>query len=227
MFTGIVDRKAKIEEIGDRAGGRLLAVRVPEAPGLPAWSAVAVGESVAIDGVCLTAVECVAHGKEQLLTFEAVPETLRLTTLGALRAGDAVNVERSLAAGDRLGGHYVTGHIDGKGRVRERVPEGDQVLFELELEPPLLRQVIRKGSIAVDGISLTVIDVLPDRSTFTFAAIPHTLERTTLDARRPGSEVNIETDAFGKWVLHGFAQIGASELDLARLELRARNEEAP
>ena len=134
--------------------------------------------------------------------FEAVPETLSKTTLGLLEIGDRVNVERSLRAGDPLGGHWVTGHVDGTGRVEERRPEGDQVLFRIATDEAIVRFILPKGSIALHGISLTVIDVDRARQTFTFAAIPHTLARTTLGSTRPGDVLNIETDAFGKWVLH-------------------------
>jgi riboflavin synthase len=207
MFTGIVERTGEVRRVEDRAGSRLLTVLALEPSGLPPWRPVAPGESVALNGVCLTAIlsRMLPGGGE--VSFEAVPETLERTTLGELRPGDPVNLERSLAVGGTFGGHYVQGHVDGVGLVHTRRPEGDQVLFEVTVERVLLRQVIRKGSVAVDGVSLTVIDVSRDEGWFSFAAIPHTLERTTLSRREPGSRVNIETDAFGKWVLHGLAEI--------------------
>jgi riboflavin synthase alpha subunit len=180
---------------------------------------VALGESIAVSGVCLTAVAHRDLGGGAEVVFEAVPETLSKTTLGRLRAGDAVNLERSLAVGDRLGGHYVTGHVDGTGTIRARRREGDQVLFEVAAPAELLRQVIPKGSVAIDGISLTVIDVNRHAGYFSFAAIPHTLERTTLGNRRLGAAVNLETDAFGKWVLHALEEILGSPNDRRLREL--------
>lgn len=209
MFTGIVERTATVAAVEDTGGGRRLRIRVASDGGsdastvdLPPWRRVDLGESIAIDGVCLTAIEAreLAGGGE--VVFEAVPETLGRTTLQSLRAGDRVNVERSLRAGDPLGGHWVTGHVDGLGRIESRTPEGDQVLFRIAAPAPIIRFVIPKGSIAVDGVSLTVIDVDRVHETFTFAAIPHTLARTTLGAAAAGDQVNLETDAFGKWVVH-------------------------
>jgi len=226
MFTGIVDRKAEVSAVEDVEGGRILALRVPDAPPLPPWTPVALGESIAVDGVCLTTIRSVPLDAEQRIWFEAVPETLRLTTLARLAVGDQANVERSLAAGDRFGGHYVTGHIDGVGRVARRTPQGEQVLFEVQIPSRLLRQVIPKGSVAVDGISLTVVEVLRDKSAFTFAAIPHTLERTTLVDRAEGAEVNIETDAFGKWVLHALDDVGGEIAELARRAVPGTSREA-
>jgi riboflavin synthase len=134
-----------------------------------------------------------------------VPETLEKTTLGRLHPGDVVNIERSLRVGDSFGGHYVTGHVDGVSTVAMREVQGDQVLFRISAAQALIRQMLPKGSIAVDGVSLTLVDVDPTANAFSFAAIPHTLARTTLGAAAPGTLVNIETDAFGKWVLHALA----------------------
>lgn len=210
MFTGIVERTGRVSSLTERAGGRVLTIAVRDAPGLPRWTSVAIGESIAINGVCLTVVRQKNVGDGYEVSFEAVPETVTKTNLARLRPGDAVNLERSLAVGDRFGGHYVTGHVDGTGTVRSRRPEGDQVLFEVGGAPELLRQIIPKGSIAVDGISLTVIDVDRRVGFFSFAVIPHTLKWTTLDERRPGSTVNLETDAFGKWVLHALGELTGS-----------------
>jgi riboflavin synthase len=210
MFTGIVERTARVLAVEDRPGGRRLTLRIEEAAGLPPWRPAIAGESIAVSGVCLTAagVRSTAGGAE--VAFDVIPETLARTTLGELAEGDIVNLERSLRVGDSFGGHYVTGHVDGTGRVRARRAEGDQLLFEIAAPADLLRCVIPKGSIAVDGISLTVIDVSRGEGWFSFAAIPHTLERTALRERRPGSSVNLETDAFGKWVLHVLEQSGAA-----------------
>ncbi len=196
MFTGIIERRARVTHLVDRPGSRGIELAPEEVPGVRPWGRVELGESIAVNGVCLTAVGA------SPLAFDAVPETLERTTLGRLRAGDQVNLERSLAVGDRFGGHYVTGHVDGVGEVRSLRAVGDQTLFEITAPPALIRQMIPKGSIAVDGISLTLIDVDRRASWFSFAAIPHTLERTGLATRVAGSAVNLETDAFGKWVLH-------------------------
>jgi riboflavin synthase len=206
MFTGIVERQGRVAAVEDRPGSRRLTVAVRPQAELPPWRPAVQGESIAVDGVCLTVVE-VMGGPAPAVAFDAVPETLEKTTLGERRVGDAVNLERALRVGDMLGGHHVTGHVDGVGRVRARRPVGDQVLFEIEAAPALLAQVLRKGSIAVDGISLTVVDVSRPEGWLSFAAIPHTLSVTTLGTREPGARVNLETDAFGKWILQGLAEL--------------------
>jgi riboflavin synthase len=217
MFTGIVERTARVSETLDSAGSRLLRLDVEERAGLPVWRPAAPGESIALNGVCLTVVENLRGASAGDLSFEVVPETLKLTTLGSLCGGDEVNLERSLRVGDPLGGHYVSGHVDGVGRVRRRLSQGDQVLFEIEVESRLLREILRKGSVAVDGISLTVVEVERAAGWFSFAAIPHTLERTALKHRRVGSHVNVETDAFGKWVLHALGETLGGEPGPERL----------
>ncbi len=203
MFTGIVERQARVVGLRGGSEGRRIELAAEAAADLPSWRAVAVGESVAVSGVCLTAVESTGSR----LAFQVVPETLRLTTLGELRLGGWVNLERSLALGDLLGGHLVTGHVDGAGRLLERRQEGDQVLFRIDADPKLLDEIIPKGSIAVDGISLTVVEARRREGWFSFAAIPHTLRITTLGRRQAGELVNLETDAIGKWILHGLRTI--------------------
>lgn len=211
MFTGIVERMGRVADVIARPGSHRIRIEVGDAPGLAPWRAAVPGESIAVGGVCLTLVgDRGVSGDGKDLAFDAVPETLRRTTLGVLRPGDDVNLERSLRVGDVLGGHHVTGHVDGLGTVRSAEREGDQVLFVIEAPAAIIRGVISKGSIAVDGISLTVIDVEPGAGTFSFAAIPHTLEHTTLRRRHPGSLVNLETDALGKWVLHAVAGIAGA-----------------
>jgi len=167
-----------------------LTIRVPDGFG-PAGS---LGESVAINGCCLTAV--VLNGNRW--SFQAGSETLSKTNLGQLRAGDAVNLERALAVDGRLGGHFVQGHVDGVGQVDRIERAGEWVTMWFRAPEPLLRQVVPKGSVAVDGVSLTVVECLADR--FSVALIPHTLEQTTLGLRKPGDKVNIETDILGKYV---------------------------
>jgi riboflavin synthase len=205
MFTGIVERLGKVVAARRRAGGLDLTIAPLAAPGLPPWRSVAIGESIAVSGVCLTVARCVRGGKE--VAFQAVPETVSKTALGALRAGDRVNLERSLAVGDLVGGHFVTGHIDGAGQVLSVEPQGSQVLFRIGAPGPLLSQVIPKGSIAVDGVSLTVIEVEREHGWLSFAAIPHTAAVTTLGRKKTGDPVNLEADMLGKWVVHAVGEM--------------------
>jgi riboflavin synthase len=188
MFTGLVREVGTILSVAGRDTVRLEV----EAPRTAAGSAL--GDSVAIDGVCLTVV-AVADGR---MAFDAVPETLTRTSLGSLAAGSTVNLEPSLRAGDAIGGHYVQGHVDGVGTVRSVEPEGDG--RRLWLDPPadLLRYVVVKGSIAVQGTSLTVADL--DDHGFAVALIPHTLAATTLGSLGPGDPVNLEVDVLAKYV---------------------------
>jgi riboflavin synthase alpha subunit len=212
MFTGIVERTAEVEGLEVRAGGRVIRLRVREVAAFGPWRPVSLGESISVNGVCLTAVDSESTPVGGWVSFEAVPETLAKTTLGDLRVGDLVNVERSLRVGDILGGHFVSGHVDGTGVVRARRRQGDQVLFEVSAAAEMLRCMLPKGSIAVDGISLTVVGVDRAAGWFSVAAIPHTLERTALSRREVGSRVNLETDLLGKWVLRGLEErIGGSE----------------
>ncbi len=131
MFTGIVERTASVSRVASQGGNRRLVVRVEDEAALPPWAPVELGESIAVDGVCLTAVEIQARTHGGDVAFDVVPETLTKTTLGDLVPGSPVNIERSLTVGDSFGGHYVTGHVDGIGSVRARKPEGGQVLFEI------------------------------------------------------------------------------------------------
>jgi riboflavin synthase len=220
MFTGIVERTVRVSALTDHPGRRVLSLEIAAGDSPVPWAPAVAGESIALSGVCLTVVAVRKTPRGEVVSFDSVPETLKLTTLGRLRPGDLVNVERSLRVGDSFGGHYVTGHVDGVGTVVERRAEGDQITFWIQVPRPLIRQILKKGSVAVDGVSLTVVDVDRSRGAFSFAAIPHTVDRTTLCQRSPGSDVNVETDAFGKWVLHamgnleGDARLGAeSHLD--------------
>jgi riboflavin synthase len=153
-----------------------------------------VGDSVAVNGCCLTVVAA-SNGE---LAFDAGPETLRLTNLGRLRPDDPVNLEPSLRAGDPLGGHLVTGHIDGLGTVDVRLDDGEWCTMWFRAAGPLLRQMASKGSVTVDGVSLTLVAVEADR--FSVALIPHTLASTTLGRLAVGDEVNLETDVLAKYV---------------------------
>jgi riboflavin synthase len=190
VFTGIVSERGRVAVIeGARGSGVRLVVEAPRtAP------ATRVGDSVAVNGVCLTAVQ-VQDGK---LAFDAVPETLDRTALGRLEPGSEVNLEPPLRAGDPLGGHVVQGHVDGVGRVRSVEPEGEGRRVWFDVPIPLLRYTVEKGSVAVDGVALTIAGL--DDEGFAVALIPHTLAETTLDSLRPGDEVNVEVDVLAKYV---------------------------
>lgn len=203
MFTGIVQEIGRVESVAPGATYRLhLAIASPAPP-------FATGESIAVDGACLT-VTAADGGRFQV---EATPETLRRTTLGDLGAGAAVNIERALCLGDRLGGHLVLGHVDAVSRIVARRPEGDSAFAELELPPALALFTVEKGSVAVDGVSLTIASLGRDR--FGVALIPETLRRTTLGSKVVGAAVNLEADILGKYVarLLGRAVSGAPRLD--------------
>lgn len=185
MFTGIV-RELGTVVVFD---GSRLVVAAPETS-----AGAAVGDSVAVSGACLTVVEA-AEGR---LAFDVVPETLSRTSLGGLEPGGSVNIEPSLRVGDQLGGHVVQGHVDAVGRVRSVVPEGDGRRLWVDSPEGIVRYCIEKGSIAVDGVSLTVAAF--DDDGFEVALIPHTLEVTTLGRLEAGDEVNLEADILGKVV---------------------------
>jgi riboflavin synthase len=193
MFTGLVETVGTVAEIRPEPPGVLLAIATG-----PLTHAAAIGDSVCLNGCCLTVVA--VSGSR--LEFQAGAETLSRTNLGRLLPGDAVNIERSLAVGDRMGGHFVTGHIDGQGMLAERTDEGDWSTCWFRAAESLLRQVAEKGSIAVDGVSLTVVDVRDDR--FSVAIIPHTLAKTTLGRLAIGASVNLETDILAKYVERQF-----------------------
>jgi len=185
MFTGIVRELGTVEAFD----GSRLVVAAPETA-----AAATVGDSVAVAGVCRT----VVANEDSRLAFDAVPETLSRTALGTLERGDGVNVEPSLRVGDPLGGHVVQGHVDAVGRVRSVTPEGDSRRVWVDAPEAVVRYCIEKGSIAVDGVSLTVAAF--DDEGFEVALIPHTLAVTTLGRLEPGHEVNLEADVLGKVV---------------------------
>ena len=190
MFTGLVEARGSVVELIDEPPARRLEVEVGSE-----WVVdSAIGDSVAINGCCLTVVSIGAS----TLSFEAGAETLARTNLGDLSGGDPVNLERPLAAGGRLGGHFVQGHIDGTAEVMEVTRDGDWVTMWFQVPGSLAMGLVPKGAVAVDGVSLTVVEVVSDR--FSVALIPHTLEVTTLGIRQAGSRVNIETDILAKYV---------------------------
>jgi riboflavin synthase len=188
MFTGLTESLAQVTRVADTGGGRRLSIADRMA------SSLGVGESVAVNGACLTVV--VLRGDE--FDFDVGPETLLKTNLGVLKAGDRVNLERALRVGDRLGGHFVQGHVDGVGAIEQRIRNGDweDVWFRCPAE--LTRLMVPKGSIAVDGVSLTLVNV--DAERFSVMLIPHTIAMTTLGFKKAGDTVNIETDMLAKHV---------------------------
>jgi riboflavin synthase len=191
MFTGIVEGTGTVAALAAAADGSGARLKV-EAPWLAGQ--LEPGESVAVNGCCLTVTEATAAG----FAADLVAETLRRTALGGLAAGARVNLERPLALGGRLGGHLVQGHVDGVAVVLDLAPIGDGEEVRIELPPDLDRYVVEKGSIAVDGVSLTVAGVGP--GWLTVALVPHTLEVTTLGDRRPGDPVQLEVDVVAKYV---------------------------
>jgi riboflavin synthase len=191
VFTGLIEGTARVAALDE---GRLR---------LEADLEVADGDSVAVNGVCLTATGVGNGGFDA----DVMPETLRRTSLGQLAPGDHVNVELPLRPSDRLGGHVVQGHVDGTGTIESITDEGLAKLVRIAVPPELLRYVVERGSIAVDGVSLTVFGV--DDDGFTVSLIPETLERTTLGLARPGRTVNLEVDVLAKYVEKLVAKVGA------------------
>jgi riboflavin synthase len=189
MFTGIIETLALVADIAPEPPGVRLVVAVGQIA-----DDVKIGDSIAVNGCCLTVVRI--DGKS--LSFQAGEETLNRTNLGRLHSGSEVNIERSVAVGDRLGGHFVTGHVDGQGALAERRDDKDWSTCCFTAPPELFRQIASKGSIAVDGVSLTVVVVEADR--FSVALIPHTLSSTTLGRLKVGDSVNLETDLIAKYV---------------------------
>lgn len=190
MFTGLVSDLGAVERIAPRQGGARLTIRPAQLP----VEELALGESVCCSGACLTVTERGAG----LVSFDAVPETLARTTLGAWRPGSPVNLERALRLSDRLGGHLVSGHVDAVGEILARAPEGQGVRLTVSLPAAIAPLVAEKGSVAVDGVSLTVARAARDR--FEIALIPETLARTTLGRAAPGAQVNLEADVVARHV---------------------------
>lgn len=189
MFTGIVEHVGGIEAIEALEDLRRFRIDLG-----PIAEGVKLGDSIAVSGCCLT----VSAIDGPLHTFEAIAETLDKTRLGGLEAGDCVNLERAMGVGSRFDGHIVQGHVDGMGRVRRFDKDGHEVELHIECDPELAGQLVDKGSVTIDGVSLTVVRVVPDG--FHVALIPHTLAVTTLSELSAGDAVNLEVDVFGKYV---------------------------
>ena len=189
MFTGIIEEIGKIKAI--RQGSRSVVLEIEATKVLEDTR---VGDSIATNGVCLTVI-AMGHG---YFSADVMPETMSRTSLGGLKPGDRVNLERALCLNSRLGGHIVAGHVDGVGRIRDKVQDEIAIWLTIAASPEILHYVIEKGSVAVDGVSLTVAYV--DETVFKVSVIPHTQEETTLTTKRIGEIVNLENDLIGKYV---------------------------
>jgi riboflavin synthase len=192
MFTGLVEGLGIVRRSDASGSGRRLVIAPP--PELLTGGPPQLGDSIAINGCCLTIVD-MAGGE---WSFDVGEESLNRTNLGSITVGDAVNLERALAVGSRLGGHFVQGHVDGRGSVLSILPDGEWITMRFALPTNLSRYLVEKGSIAVDGISLTVVEALNDQ--FSVMLIPHTLSATTLGRRKVGDVVNLEVDMLAKYV---------------------------
>ena len=189
MFTGIVRERGHVASVQRTESGVRVVVEAPATA-----ADVRAGDSVSLNGCCLTVTEVT----DSRMAFDAVPETLRRTTVGRLAAGSAVNVEPALRAGEPLGGHYVQGHVDGVGRIRSVEHEGEARRVWIDAPDAILRYCVEKGSITVEGVSLTVAELADDA--FAVALVPHTLSETTLGGLEPGDDVNLEADVLAKYV---------------------------
>lgn len=191
MFTGLIEEQGRVLTPPRNGKLSLAASKVTEG--------LALGDSIAVNGVCLT----VSAFSGQRFTADVMPETLHRSNLGELRTGSLVNLERALPATGRFGGHFVSGHIDGVGSLLSVLPEGNALIFSIRAAPELLRGIVEKGSVAIDGISLTVVEVT--EILFSVSVIPHTVAVTTLAGKRPGDRLNLETDMIGKYVLRALS----------------------
>lgn len=189
MFTGLIIEFGEIVSLEKKTESARLSLRANEV-----LKDAALGDSIAVNGVCLTAVNI----EKDILYFDVSFETLKSTNLGNLKRGDRVNLEPSLRPNSKIGGHFVTGHVEDIGKIRSKTPLGNAVRIEIETQDNVLRYLVEKGSVAVDGISLTVVDVLKDA--FSVVIIPHTAKLTTIGFKNVGDTVNLEPDILGKYV---------------------------
>ena len=189
MFTGLIQAVGKVKRLERKTGSASLVIEAPDLAG-----SAQPGDSVTVNGACLT----VTSGDASTLSFDVVPQTLSASTLGGLKTGDRVNLERALRLSSRIDGHLVSGHIDGMGTVKQKQNIGNSVIVTIGVPESLSHYMVKKGSVAVDGISLTINDCSQDR--FSVAIIPHTAKWTTIGFKNVGDFVNIETDMIGKYV---------------------------
>ncbi len=189
MFTGLVEELGKVKNISHTSQSVRITIGANKV-----LSDIQLGDSIAVNGTCLTAVD---HNNNSF-TADVMPETVKRTVLASLKVGDTVNLERCLRLGDRLGGHIVSGHVDGVGTISRKEKKDIAIIVTITAEPSILRYIISKGSIAIDGTSLTVVEV--GRSSFSVSLIPHTASMTTVGLKSPGELVNLEVDMIGKYV---------------------------
>lgn len=191
MFTGIIEEIGHVQRINQQSRSAQIQIKASKV-----LSDVAVGDSIAVNGVCLTVVSF----DNQHFIADVMPETINKTTLHELKPGSPVNLERALQVGARLGGHIVQGHVDAIGTIVQKQVLEIAIIYRIKTTPELLQFVVPKGSVAIDGISLTVVDVFQD--SFTVSLIPHTAHETTLGGKDPGDRVNLESDIIGRYVQH-------------------------
>lgn len=189
MFTGLIEELGKVQSLTGLGESYRLTVGAKKV-----LQDLAIGDSVAVNGACLT----VVTKTDNAFTVDVMPETARRTVIGALHVGEGVNLERTLRFGDRLEGHLVAGHVEGVGRILHRQEDGNALVFRIGCDKTLTHYIIKKGSVAVDGISLTVTAV--EENSFSVSVIPHTAAVTTLGFKRVGDKVNVETDLIGKYI---------------------------
>lgn len=202
MFTGIIVELGKVVSIQSTSEGARLCISCPEI-----IRDSQVGDSISVNGVCLTITEI----KDHTAFFDVSQQTLNLTTTGSLRVGDRVNLEPALRVNSRLGGHLVSGHVEGVGRIVSKKISGNSERIEIEAPQSIIQYAIPKGSIAVDGISLTVVEV--SNKSFTVVIIPHTLKMTTLGFKKVGDAVNLEADMIAKYVAHFVTRLNPKDKD--------------
>ncbi|MFZ6008083.1 MAG: riboflavin synthase [Nitrospirota bacterium] len=205
MFTGLIIELGEVVSLEKKTESARLSIKASEVV-----KDAAPGDSIAINGVCLT----VVNMEKDILSFDVSYETLKSTNLGNLKRGDRINLEPSLRPNSKLGGHFVTGHVEDIGKIRSKTPLGNALRIEIETPDNVLRYLVEKGSVAVDGISLTVVDVLKDA--FSVVIIPHTAKLTTIGFKNVGDTVNLEPDILGKYVakfLAGSQQSAVSSQD--------------
>ncbi|GHH96823.1 riboflavin synthase [Neobacillus kokaensis] len=210
MFTGIIEEIGILSEMKRTGNSFVLALEAKKI-----LEDVHLGDSIAVNGVCLTVTSFTGHR----FTVDVMPETVKATSLKDLKRGSKVNLERAMAAGGRFGGHFVSGHIDGTGVIKSKNAFENAVYYEIEADPDLMKYVILKGSIAVDGTSLTVFAVT--ENSFTLSLIPHTLSETILGFKGPGDIVNLECDMIGKYVGHFFKNLKGDQQQSTKQGLTA------
>ncbi|RKP57108.1 riboflavin synthase [Cohnella endophytica] len=194
MFTGLIEEMGVLRSVQRRGEAMILTIGASRV-----LEDVKLGDSISVNGVCLTVVEF----DRNAFAVDVMPETYRKTNLQSIRTGSPLNLERAMMAGGRFGGHLVQGHVDGTGTIRGREAEANAVVFTIEPdEPDLLRHIVQQGSVTLDGISLTIVDVDREQARFAVSIIPHTLRETVLQNKNPGDSLNIECDILGKYVDH-------------------------